>query len=80
MYTITKKQFNALSDSYAGTWSSDDIHGTNYNGLKTLLIWEPGAGTCLIIETIHFKIVETEKENINYYNQPIKSWQEKQSY
>jgi hypothetical protein len=66
MYTITKEKFNSLHKDHAGTWSSDCYHGTNYDGLKTLLHWDNG--TCLLIETIHFKIVNTEKENIN----PIK--------
>lgn len=66
MYTISKKQFDETHKNCKGVWSSDFQHGTNYNGLKTLMHWDNG--TCLIIESIHFKIVETDHENIN----PIK--------
>jgi hypothetical protein len=66
MYTITKQQFNDKHKDLKGVWSSDFQHGTNYDGLKTLLHWENG--TCLIIENIHFIIVENENLNLN----PIK--------
>ena len=66
MYTITKKQYNETPNDYKSVWSSDFQHGTNYNGLKTLLHYDNG--TCLIIENVHFKIVENENENTN----PIK--------
>lgn len=65
MYTITQNQFNALHSDYKGVWSSDNIHGTNHNGKRTILHYDNG--TCLLIEGDHFKIV-TEAENIN----PIK--------
>lgn len=66
MYTITKKQFDEKHKDLKGIWFSDFQHGTNYDGLKTLLHYDKG--TCLIIENIHFKVVETDKENINPIN------------
>ena len=66
MYTITEEQYNAKHQDFKGVWSSDHIHNTNYNGKRTMLHYDKG--TCLIIEDTHFKIVQTEEENIN----PIK--------
>ena len=65
MYTITQEQLNKVPNDYKGIYSSDNIHGTNYDGLKTLLIWEEGKGTVLLIENFGFKVVASEKENIN---------------
>jgi hypothetical protein len=65
MYTITAEQYENKPKEYKSVYGSDEIHGTNFNGKKTLLIWEPGSGTTLLIEGQSFKIVETEKENIN---------------
>jgi hypothetical protein len=67
MYTITLEQYNAKHQDFRSVWSSDHIHNTNYNGKRTMMIWDNG--TCLIIEDVHFKIVESEQENIN----PIKN-------
>lgn len=66
LITITETQYNAKHQDFRGIWSSDDIHGTNYNGKRTMMHYDKG--TCLLIEGVGFKIVQTEEENIN----PIK--------
>ena len=65
MYTMTLKQYNDTHSDYKSVWSSDSVHGTNFNGLRTIIKWEPNAGTCLLIEGQSFKIVDSEAENIN---------------
>lgn len=65
MYTITAEQYESKPKEYKSVYSSDEIHGTNFNGKRTLLIWEHGNGTTLLIEDQSFKIVENEKENTN---------------
>ena len=50
MITITEKEYNQKSNDYKSIYSSDIIHGTNLNGRRTLLHWEEGVGTCLLIE------------------------------
>jgi hypothetical protein len=64
MYTITEQEYNAKHKDYKGVWSSDNIHGTNHDGKRTMLHYGEG-GTCLIIESVHFTIVKSETENIN---------------
>lgn len=66
MYTITLQKYNALHGDFRGVWSSDNIHGTNHDGKRTMLHYDNG--TCLLIEGEHFTIVDTEAQNIN----PIK--------
>ncbi len=50
MVTITEKQYNEKPEDYKGVYSSDEIHGTNLNGRRTLLYWEEKKGTCLLVE------------------------------
>lgn len=64
-YTITEREYNAMHNDYRGVWDTDNMHGTNYNGRRTLLTWIKGQGTTLIIEGASLKIVKTDKENIN---------------
>ena len=63
MFTITEKKYNEKHQDYKGVYSSDEIHGTNHNGKRTLLAWDNG--TCLLIEGESLKIVTTEADNIN---------------
>jgi hypothetical protein len=63
MHTITEKQYNDKGKDCKGIWTSDEIHGTNCNGKRTLMTWLNG--TCLLIEGKSLKIVATDEENIN---------------
>ena len=68
MHTITKDQFNKIPKDYKDVWDSDSIHGTNHNGKRTFIRLGETGGTCLEIEDVTFKIVNSEAENTN----PIK--------
>ena len=65
MYTITELKYSEKHKDYKSVYSSDFMHGTNFDGKRTLLHWENGSGTCLLIEGQSFLIVKTEIENIN---------------
>lgn len=63
--TITEGEYSEVYKDYKGIYSSDDIHGTNFDGRRTLLTWIEGEGTVLLIEGSGLKIVKTDAENIN---------------
>lgn len=65
MYTITEKKYASISKDYRGVYDSDHIHGTNFDGKRTLLTWLQGEGTVLLIEGQSLNIVKTEEENTN---------------
>jgi hypothetical protein len=50
MITISEKEYNQKPNDYKSIYSSDSVHGTNLDGRRTLLHWEEGLGTCLLIE------------------------------
>jgi hypothetical protein len=58
MITITEKQYKEKPNCYKSIYSSDIIHGTNLNGRRTLLHWEQGEGTVLLIEGESFIIIK----------------------
>lgn len=64
---ITEDDYNAIHTDYRGVYSSDEIHGTNYNGRRTMLDYNDGE-TTLLIEGEHFEIIEnpTEEQKFNY--------------
>jgi len=67
MKTITKIEYEKIHNDYKGIFSSDERFGTNYNGKKTIMRYGDN-GTTLFIENVSFKIVKTDKENINPFN------------
>ena len=60
MLKITKKDFDKIPNDYKSIYSSDYLHGTNYDGKRTFIKWIEGIGTCLLIESIDFEIIETQ--------------------
>lgn len=59
MVTISEKDYNAKHKDFRGVWSSDEIHGTNYNGKRTMLANENGS-TVLLIEGVNFEIIKED--------------------
>jgi len=57
MYKITETEYKNTPNDYKGVYSSDEIHGTNFNGKRTLMRWIEGEGTCLLIEDNSLEII-----------------------
>lgn len=60
MVQITEEEYEKLPSDYKSVWTSDDIHGTNYNGKRTKLHWDNEHGTVLLIEGVSFEIIKKE--------------------
>lgn len=60
MLEITKEEYEKIHNDYKGKWSSDYLHGTRWNGRKTMMHNDNGA-TSLLIEGIGFKIIDNPK-------------------
>lgn len=55
MYQITESEYYQKHKDFRGVYSSDDIHGTNWNGRRTLTIYNNG--TVLLIEGESLEII-----------------------
>lgn len=64
MNTITQLQFDNYPSDYKGVWTNDHWHGTNFNGKKTIILYNTG-GTTLLIENVSFIIVSSNELNTN---------------
>jgi len=62
MTILDQKEYAKIHEDYKGIYSSDEIHGTKFNGKKTWLRWIENVGTVLLIEDQDFKLVDLDED------------------